>query len=43
MQVFVSSGSGWLGVGITEVTPDKVKELKLPAERGVVLGKDSAR
>ena len=39
MQVFVSSGGSWLGVGITEVTPDKVKELKLPAERGVVLGK----
>jgi len=39
MQVFVTSGSGWLGVGITEVTADKVKELKLPAERGVLLGK----
>jgi len=39
MQVFVGSGSGWLGVGITEVTADKVKELKLPAERGVLLGK----
>jgi serine protease Do len=39
VQVFVNSGSGWLGVGISEVTPDKVKELKLPAERGVVLGK----
>jgi len=39
VQVFVSSGDGWLGVGITEVTADKVKELKLPAERGVLLGK----
>jgi serine protease Do len=39
VQVFVGSGSGWLGVGISEVTGDKVKELKLPAERGVVLGK----
>jgi serine protease Do len=39
VQVFVGSGSGWLGVGITEVTGDKVKELKLPAERGVLLGK----
>lgn len=39
VQVFVNSGGGWLGVGITEVTPEKVKELKLPAERGVVLGK----
>lgn len=39
MQAIVSSGHGWLGVGVTEVTPDKVKEFKLPAERGVVLGK----
>ena len=39
VQVFVNSGSGWLGVGITEVTADKVKGLKLPAERGVLLGK----
>jgi serine protease Do len=39
VQVFVNRGSGWLGVGISEVTPDKVKELKLPAERGVLLGK----
>ena len=39
VQVFVDSKSGWLGVGINEVTSDKVKELKLPAERGVVLGK----
>lgn len=37
--VFVTSGHGWLGVGVAEVTPAKVKELKLPAERGVVLGK----
>ncbi len=39
MQVFVNGGGGWLGVGTSEVTADKVKELKLPAERGVVLGK----
>jgi serine protease Do len=32
-------GSGWLGVETQEVTADKAKELKLPAERGVVLGK----
>lgn len=32
-------GSGWLGVEAHEVTADKAKELKLPAERGVVLGK----
>jgi len=32
-------GSGWLGVELHEVTGDSAKELKLPAERGVVLGK----
>jgi serine protease Do len=32
-------GAGWLGVEIHEVTPDKAKELKLPTERGVILGK----
>jgi len=31
-------GSGWLGVELHEVTGDSAKELKLPAERGVVLG-----
>src|SRR5947209_20006329 len=31
--------TGWLGVETHEVTTDKAKELKLPAERGVVLGK----
>jgi serine protease Do len=39
MQVFVGGGSGWLGIGVAEVNADKVKELKLPAERGVLLGK----
>lgn len=39
LQVFVGSGHGWLGVSVSEVTADKVKELKLPSERGVVLGK----
>ena len=38
-QVVVVSGHGWLGAAVTEVTPEKRKELKLPAERGVVLGK----
>jgi serine protease Do len=33
----LSDGSGWLGVEIREVTPDNVKELKLSAERGVLL------
>ena len=33
------NGAGWLGVETHEVTTDKTKELKLAAERGVVLGK----
>jgi serine protease Do len=32
-------GSSWLGVETQDVTSEKVKELKLPAERGVLLGK----
>ncbi len=32
-------GSGWLGVETHEVTAEKAKELKLSAERGVLLGK----
>ncbi len=32
-------GASWLGVETHEVTTDKAKELKLPAERGVVVGK----
>ncbi|MGB2621060.1 MAG: PDZ domain-containing protein [Candidatus Acidiferrum sp.] len=35
---FGDEGASWLGVETEEVTPDKMKELKLPAERGVVLG-----
>ena len=31
-------GSSWLGVELHEVTADTAKELKLPAERGVVIG-----
>ena len=31
-------GASWLGVGTHEVTAEKAKELKLSAERGVVLG-----
>jgi len=38
LQVFVGSG-GWLGVGVSEVSTDTMKELKLPEERGAVLGK----
>lgn len=32
-------GQSWLGVEAREVTADNVKELKLPAERGVVVGR----
>jgi serine protease Do len=32
-------GGSWLGVETTEVTADKVKQLKLPAEHGALLGK----
>jgi serine protease Do len=39
VQVFVNGGGSWLGAGVSEVTPDKMKEFKLPADRGVVLGK----
>jgi serine protease Do len=31
------SEGGWLGVQISEVTPEKARELKLPAERGVLV------
>src|SRR5208337_1261271 len=39
VQVLLRGGGSWLGVGGAEVTPEKVKELKLPAERGALLGK----
>jgi hypothetical protein len=38
-QIFMGSGGGWLGVGVAEVSSDKMKALKLPEERGAVLGK----
>ena len=38
VEVLLGGGS-WLGVGVAEVTPEKVKELRLPAERGALLGK----
>jgi serine protease Do len=38
-MVIGDDGSSWLGVETHEVTTDKAKELKLSAERGVVLGK----
>jgi serine protease Do len=37
--VIGEDGSSWLGVETHEVTAEKAKELKLSAERGVVLGK----
>ncbi|MGD0839651.1 MAG: PDZ domain-containing protein [Candidatus Acidiferrales bacterium] len=33
----IEDGSGWLGIAIEEVSADKAKELKLPADRGVFL------
>jgi|SRR5580704_10653471 serine protease Do len=33
----IENGSSWLGVTIEEVSADKAKELKLPADRGVLL------
>jgi serine protease Do len=38
-QMFMGSGGGWLGVGVSEVSAEKVKSLKLPEERGALLGK----
>ncbi len=32
-------GPSWLGVEAREVTPESVKDLKLPAERGIVVGR----
>lgn len=37
--VFDEEGSSWLGVELHEVTSETAKDLKLSAERGVVLGK----
>jgi serine protease Do len=37
MQLSFDSGGGWLGVQIADVDAQKVKELKLPAERGVLI------
>src|SRR6267142_1099232 len=39
LQIFMGAGGGWLGVGVSEVSTDKVKSLKLPEERGALLGK----
>jgi predicted metalloprotease with PDZ domain len=37
--MFGDEGGSWLGVETREVTSDNAKELKLPSERGVVLGR----
>jgi membrane-associated protease RseP (regulator of RpoE activity) len=37
--MFGEEGGSWLGVETREVTSDNAKELKLPGERGVVLGR----
>jgi serine protease Do len=39
LQIFMGDGGGWLGVGVSEVSGDKVKSLKLPEERGALLGR----
>lgn len=38
-MVLSDEGTGWLGVESQDVNAEKAKELKLPAERGVLLGK----
>jgi membrane-associated protease RseP (regulator of RpoE activity) len=37
--IFGEEGGSWLGVETREVTGDNAKELKLPSERGVMLGR----
>jgi S1-C subfamily serine protease len=39
LRVVDDEGPSWLGIETREVTSDTVKELKLPAERGVVVGR----
>jgi len=39
VQVFLGTDGSWLGVETSEVTQQKAKDLKLPAERGAVVGK----
>jgi serine protease Do len=39
VEVFVENGGSWLGVETREVTAENVKSLKLPAERGALVGK----
>jgi serine protease Do len=39
VQVFLGTDGSWLGVETSEVTQQKAKDLKLPAERGALVGK----
>ncbi len=39
VQIFVGDGGSWLGVETREVSAENVKELRLPAERGALVGK----
>jgi serine protease Do len=39
IEVLDDEGPSWLGVEAREVAPENVKEMKLPAERGVVVGR----
>jgi serine protease Do len=39
MQLVVGMDGSWLGVETSEVTQERAKELKLPAERGALVGK----
>jgi serine protease Do len=39
IAIISDEGPSWLGIETHEVTADKVKEFKLPAERGVLVGR----
>jgi C-terminal processing protease CtpA/Prc len=39
VEVFVGNGGSWLGIETREVSSENVKDLKLPAERGALVGK----
>ena len=39
VQSFTGGNGSWLGVGVTEVSQEKMKALKLAEERGALLGK----
>jgi serine protease Do len=39
VQIFLGGAASWLGVETSEVTQQNAKDLKLPAERGAMVGK----